>query len=479
MKKISLLTIASFLSVSSFSQAMNLEEFLTQVRAKHKTVEALQNSMKAADYRKEKGNLELSPVLSLTNAYLDDQKQSASVPTYIITRNKTSSYSLGLSQQFATGTKASMIASANQTNINALNSMAPTQQAIGTSGLGVSLSQSLWKNFFGEATRIRQSLDEQTSKMEKTGYELQLKQLLIEAEAAYWDYIYIQDEFRQRQDSMERAKKIESWIQKRVSNGIGDQADLLGAQSLVAQRQLQLLMTKDEEQALRRKVSNMLELSESEQLPKFENKLSSQRPLPKMIESFHGSGKIVRLDSYLSVLEEKAKSLGARQADDAMKPDLQLSGSYSTNQYNPDFSTAVSNITNTNTPTTQVAITLNWMLDSDVKKATRESARMDALAAALKKERQLLESQTAWAEINRRNLELTKKIEAAKILTDLQKKKAAVEKNKLERGRTVTSNVITAEQEAAESELNLTKMMVEQRKLEAQARMFINVGESL
>ena len=40
--------------------------------------------------------------------------------------------------------------------------------------------------------------------------------------------------------------RIESWVRRRVSDGIGDRADLLNAQALVATRELQLMNTKDE-----------------------------------------------------------------------------------------------------------------------------------------------------------------------------------------------------------------------------------------
>ena len=58
----------------------------------------------------------------------------------------------------------------------------------------------------------------------------------------------------------------------------------------------------------------------------------------------------------------------------------------------------------------------------------------------------------------------------------IRSKRALVEKDKLSKGRTITSEAITAEQDAAETALTLMKLRTEQRKLESQAKLFIATG---
>ena len=151
-----------------------------------------------------------------------------------------------------------------------------------------------------------------------------------------------------------------------------------------------------------------------------------------------------------------------------------LEGQYKTNAYGESASAVSSQLGKSDRPTSAIALKLTWLLDGEVKEATRRSARKSALAAKLSSEQSLLESQNSWSEMLRRHGELSKMIEASDRISRLQTERAAVERDKLSKGRSVTSQVITAEQEAAEAELNLNKLRTEQRKLEARSRMFVS-----
>ena len=222
-----------------------------------------------------------------------------------------------------------------------------------------------------------------------------------------------------------------------------------------------------------------MELGSTDEVPVLEGSLSDSRVLDALTAN-RGRGRRVRLDSYLSVLEAKAKAIGSQEAEETMKPDLVLSGGYSTNSYEPvnGISGAYNNVYQTNTPTLNVGLKFTWLLDADLKNANREAARREALSSALKMQRQLLESDSAWQEMNRRHRELTREVEAARFVAEIQKKKANAERSKLEKGRAITLQVVTAEQDAAESDLTLARLQAAQRKLEAQARMFVNMEET-
>jgi hypothetical protein len=64
-------------------------------------------------------------------------------------------------------------------------------------------------------------------------------------------------------------------------------------------------------------------------------------------------------------------------------------------------------------------------------------------------------------------------------MNSYQKERYRSEQDKLAKGRTITSQVITAEGDVAESELSLIKLLTEQRKLEAQAKMFIKLEDGM
>lgn len=460
------------------ASATTLDQFLSQVRARNKSIQALERSREAATSRREAGDIELSPVLTAKVQSLDDQKPQP-FGTFLMERTKANEYSLGIGKKFSTGTQAQVTASATETTVDARDLSSPTPFGLSTTtangALGISLSQSLWKDGFGAGTRQRRERERVVEAAERQSYDLQEKRLLIDAESAFWDHLYLQEELAQRKDSLERAKRIETWVRRRVSNGIGDEADLYNAQGLVAGRELQLLGTEDEIRASEQRLRDLMEIGEAEKFLPLSGDLDGARRLEQMAPG--GSGRRVRLDSWLAALEAKTRAIAASEVEEAYKPDLVLSGQYRTNSTEPTLSEATGNISDASTPTTAVALSFTWMLDGGLKNSARHAARAEALAASLRKERQLLESQSSWNEINRRHAELTRKIAAAGEASRIQTKKAAAERDKLSKGRTITSQVITAEQDAAESQLTLTKLRAEQRKLEAQGRLFVTVEE--
>jgi outer membrane protein TolC len=461
------------------AKALTLDQYLDTVFKKNKSFSSYQASKTAAENRYEQSNLELSPVLNMSAGYLDDKSltvTSSGSTTHAQARN----YSLGLAKKFSTGTSASVTGSVQAVNAEGTASTGAFNTEIHTGTMAFALSQSLWKDFFGANVRLRLERESAQRQLEIQSYDLQAKQSVIAAETAFWDLFYLQEELELKKSGLERAQRIDAWIRRRVSNGIGDKADSLGAESLVALRNLDLIRSQDQLIAAQKNFADQLELSDGQPLPKLEAVDEQERSLDRMVGGGKSSGRIVRLDAYLSALEAKAKAVGAREADNSLSPDLVLQGQYKTNGYDTTDEKAFNKAnTSKDYPVTSVGVTFSWLLDWDTKGSVREAAKQDALAAQLKKERVLLESETSWKEINRRHKELTKMVEIAKKLKDIQTAKALAEKDKLTKGRSITSTVVTAEQDAADAEVNLLKMRSELRKLESQARLFVRIEDNI
>jgi outer membrane protein TolC len=477
MKWIMTLLLSMQLSAQAQTQgSMDLNGFLSKVRDRHEGLKALDYSKQASDDKRESGDLELQPVLTAKAASVNDKKQ----PNFLgVTETKTNQYSLGLNKKFSTGTLFGISYEKTDIENPGASGLFATFGKYSQGSVGVSLSQSLWKDAFGNGIRTRQKRDEYVAKAEKSGYSMQERQLLIEAEALYWDNIYLKEELTQREESLKRAQKIEGWVRRRVYNGIGDKADSLNAQALVAQRQLQLLSTKDDLTANQRKIRDFMELKETDPLPEFQGRIDLERNIR---DRFRGAKKVVRLDALTAQLEAKTKSLVSEEVENANSADLNLSYSYKSNQYRaeetiPATSPAADCDGQMSCPTTTVALTWTYMFDTDVKNSAKSSARKEAMAADLRSQRKRIESDQAWQELLRRNDELTRRIEAARSIEKLQAERARAEQDKLSKGRSITQNVIQSEQDAAEADLTLIKLMAEQRKLESQVQMFVTAEE--
>lgn len=463
-------------ALPAYSSTMSLQEYLKAVENNHKTVQVLEEAKEAAALGKEAGDIELVPVFTADVGFISDKSPLGQFAAFGSRETKTNSYSLGLAKKFSTGTALSLTASTYEVENSALaNPQVAAFQKFGAGGLGIGISQSLWKDFFGNGTRLRRDRQEAATEVATGTFDLQKKQLLVGAEAAYWSYLYSMENLKIGRASLDRAKRIATWTQRRVNDGISDRADLLQVQALVAARQLQLISAEDELAAAKRSLRDFLELSDDQVLPEMTGDISRTRPLSALFEE--KSGKVVALDAYLAGLDAKTKLLESREAEDRLLPDLILSGSYNTNAFEANMSEATQSWTDMDRPTSKVGLKLIYPFDMAPKNAARAAARKGALVAQLQSERKMLESESAWIELNRRYSEMSKRIEAANEISRLQTAAARAQADLFNKGRAVTANVITAEEDAGNAELNLTKLKSEQRKMEAQGRLFVVVED--
>lgn len=466
-------------SLNVNAQAMNLQDYLNQVKSNNGMIKSFESSIDAAKNAKEGAQIDLSPILQARVAKVNDKKLQIQ-GTSMVDQLDTTDYTLSLSKKWITGTQAQISLGINDLAFDGTNLGTTPPQALSqnfsTGYLGVGISQSLWKDSFGSSTRLKLARDESQANTAITAVNLQQQQTLIDAESTFWEHLYLKEEFLQRKQSLERAKKIEGWVKSRAANGIGDKADVYNSQGLVAMRELQLLATEDEMKASEVKLRTVLELKNGEKIPDLKGDITRERKINEFV-SGAAQGRVVRMDAYLSVLESDLKEIVAKEVEDGVRPDLVLEGSYRTNSFENNTSSALSKISDPARPTTSVGLKFTYPLDWGVTGAAKNAARMEAKAAELRRDRRLLESDSAWSEFLRRHQELSKKIQAAQIASRLQGLKSAAERDKLSKGRSVTSQVVIAEQDASESLLTLTRFQVEQRKMESQAQLFFRMKE--
>lgn len=457
--------------------ALTLQDYLKNVASKHKSIQSFSVGKEAAEERREASDIQFAPVLTAGIGYLNDKNPLGQFAQLGATQTVAKDLKLGLAKKFSSGTGVNLTAAASEVN-NEGNILIPSFEKFAYGNLGIGLSQSLWKDSFGYGTRLRWERENAAMAAEVGKYDLQTKLLLVEAEAAYWDYLFQSESLKIGRSSLERAKRIEAWTRRRVNDGISDRADLFSAQALVAARQLQLVSAEDNLASAKRKIRDYLELSDAEAFPEISGNISEARSLNSMIDG--KNGKVMALEAYLSSLNSKALSFASREIEDAYRPDLVLGASYNTNSFQPDQSQidATSKWTDTNLPTWKIGLNLTYIFDTDVKVAAKSAARKEALAAKLQSERKLLDSESLWIELNRRYSEMTKRIETAVEISRLQMAAAKAQTDLFNKGRSITANVIKAEEDAADAELNLTRLKSEQRKMEAQGRLFVVVEEN-
>jgi outer membrane protein TolC len=460
--------------VSASDQVVTFDGYLESVMRNNQLFESLKLAEESAEQKRVASDFDLSPMLTASIRQLDDRKLQPFGAAAVLDRTKVFDYQFGIAKKWSTGTTTQLSASlADQTlrfgnpTINQFSDI-----PIVTSQLGLSLQQSLWKDGFGHLVSIRQEREDQALKMARLSRKLNEAQVLIKAEQAFWDYVYHKEEVRQRKDSLDRAKKIEGWFKNRLNNGLSEDSDLIGSQSLVALRELQLAMAEDSLIAVSRDVKQSLQLPLDSDLPPFTTNLNPQsHPLYAKVRSKEILT-LVRLDYLLTKMEADLKSKVVSEVKEQLKPDLLLEAKYNTNSIQNNTADSLAGITDMSRPTQAIGLKLAWAFGGDAKSAQIKSAQYERQSAEIKAARLKLESDYLMHELYRRYQELDKKIRIAENAARLQSLKAKAEQSKLTKGRAVTSQVIQAEQDASESELTLIKLKAEQLKLLSQFRLF-------
>lgn len=471
------LIVFILLAWQSQSFAMSLQEYLDAVEKKNKSVQSLDVSSQVSDLNRKADDINFVPTFTAGANYVTDHSPMNEFVTFGASESNTTNLNMGLSQNFSSGTSVSLSAQAMQMQNPGLgnNAFFNGLENFSTGSLGVSLSQSLWKNAFGHGTRLLWSSEDAATLAEKGNYDLQKKTLLVSAEGAYWDYLYAKSNLDIARASLQRSQKIEAWTKRRTADGISDRADLLQAQALVSERQSQVIAAESDFATAKQSIRDYMELQPSDQIPDLTGDISESRSLMSMVAG--NKSKVIYLEAYLASLQAKARSFEARSVEDNYRPDLVLQGSYNTNSKETTIAQATQTWTETNAPTAKVGINFTYIFDTDVKSAAQNAARKNALAAQLQSERKMLESESSWIELNRRYSELTRQIQVASTTTKLQDERAKAQADLFNKGRSITSNVVQAEEDAAAAELNLIKLKSEQRKMEAQGHLYVAIEE--
>ena len=460
----------SLWSSTSNAETLDLEQYMEKFTAQSPALKAHEKSVESARMKKVVADLPLAPTLTLKGNQNDDRRPQNFGSAFSITRTVAKEYSASLGKLFSTGTQITLTGLAGETTSTAVVGGVPSDAAQGYSSLGVQLSQSLWRGGFGRSTSLRRERDEQVEKMELFNVMLKRSQTLIEAENLFWDWVFTSSQVQMAEQSFDRAQKLHAWFRNRVSNGIGDQADLLGAQVLMKTREVALNSAREDLETVRRKVVDALRVQENSVQPKVD--LVFSRKLDQLVNG-SGTGQPLRLDSAIQQAQSQMQKVVALEGAESVRPDLNLIAGYKTNPTDTSLNAASQSLGANVNPTTTVGVSLIWNLDAGVKNSVRSQSQADSLSAQFLAEKAKRDSDLAWGDLLRKHKDLSRRLEDLRLLAGWQSQKAKLEKTKLAQGRSITSTVIQAEQDAADGELNALKMAVETRKLESQARMYV------
>lgn len=334
------------------------------------------------------------------------------------------------------------------------------------------ITQSLWQNSFGAQTRLRRQRDRYEMQSRFLTLLQERQTFLIEFENFYWNLAFAQEEVTIRRENLERSKRILAWIEDRVNRFVAQRSDLLQAQALLTNRQLQLQLAEDNLKTLRSQLFERLELPAEFNVATDE--LKKERTLDTLLIPSELAGKApVLIDSLQEVAEADYLDYEYKLQSDRLKPILDVGYSYGKRGLNSSLRRAGTQAFDGGNEYHQVGVLFSVPLDFHLKNKSRRSFQLKAEAQKIRSQRAKRQSKLKWEDLERTIVEQRQRVTTATELAKYNKEKSEEERRLYEQGRSTAFQAISFEQEAAESELLVIELMAQLKRSEALARGYL------
>lgn len=459
-----ILFLTFFISFNTWSSELFLEDFLKQVEEKNQTFNASKISSIAAEKRKDEKKLIFTPSIFAQFQNSSDKK-ATTVVAMQGDRTDNAMLAAGLMQQFDFGLKGKLSYTLSHTNIN--NAVALPLKDFREAALGLELSQSLWRNFWGTENKAQADLIEGQSEIQRHTENFKIKTLLSKAEALYWGLSQMRKIVLVQKENLERAFKIKSWTQNRLNSGLGEKSDLLQADANVKFREFELKSSIQDEKSLQRTFNSLRGL-ENEQVPETlisvnNTQLSSLVP-PEKTD--------LREDTKIAREVQKISRANANLSIERNKPTLELYGTYILNGRDATQSKAMDKGFTNDYSTEAVGVRFTAPIDFFNLQNNIDGYKKDQIAAELNFKQKLFDESQEWTDLTTKFEDAKMKLLLAEKIEEAQRVKVINERDRLTKGRTITFQVLNFEQDYAQSELLKIKSETDVLNLYAQLKIF-------
>jgi outer membrane protein TolC len=431
---------------SGLAAPLSLQCYLDQVRGQSPAVNSSENIIDGAKSSARESDLLFMPRFFFNATYTYDRRQFPNA--FFGGRTTSENFNLGFDKQFDFGLSAKLsytLFNNNTTNLPVI--IFPNGVNAYTSGqTQLDLNQSLWRNFFGKETRATETLAEASSLAAHYGESFKLKQTLAQAENAYYRLAIANESVKLEQELLDRAKKILDWTTKRVASHLTDRIDMLQSKASFQARAISLQGALEEQRAARLSFNQYRNIGEDavpEDVTLAGNDMIQNLKPPKRasvpddLKAAEQNERIVRANNELAL--QKAQ------------PDLNVFATAAFNGVDRYLSPALGTSLSTQNPYYVVGLKLSMPLYFLETAEIRGGRVKQQLAAESATRQKALESSQAFQDLEQKLIEAQSRFKMAEELVRLQKEKLEYEKYRFTLGRTTTYQVLTFEQDYAQS----------------------------
>lgn len=446
--RVFLILVMGTFGFAAWAGELSPEAFLGQVRNQNEEVKGAIDSSEGSLKRSEAASLALSWSLFLNGAYKSDARLYP-VPLMSYTSIETQNYSLGFRKLTSFGMEAKVGYSLMHTDYrNLVVGGTPSPLAFFDTTPFIELKQSLWSNGFGRATQADQESAQAMMLESRFRSRQQARSLLIRAEEAYWQLALIRERIEVSKRALEQAEKIYKWAKQRSERNLADDVDALQAEAALELRRLEVQTALDDERAASRALNKMRNI-DSDVVEDTLVEVKSDTLLGFKAPDI----KPERDDVKMAEFQQKAAMARAASAAEQYRPTLDVYGNYALNGRANNASQALGNPFQAGRPTWEVGLRFNMPLDRGIASEAIAGANLEQQAAEMILRQKQRDQQQDWLDLQRRIADLQKRLQLSQTLVNVQKTKLQKERERLNAGRTTTFQVLSFEQDFAQSRI--------------------------
>ena len=468
MKRITLI-VSVFLALSVAESATKLSDFSKEFLGINQNIDQQIINTKQAEI-----NVELIDAYRTWSVFYQGSLDDNSLESSTSLRSnpvKTLSHTIGLTKDFDWGGNFSF--SNSMTSLEGSNFFGTLNGKTYGFSQTLSYTQDISQNFFGANDRREIKEAELGHELQKTLLTTEKEKGLLRLTSAWVDAKLALALLNLQNEALDRARRRENLVSKRVRDGLKEKVDLYQAQG---SREQQIEELRNAEIALRRSLET---LGEELHRPVSKEEVAAFSFNP-IIKSMMPDGQLAT-NNEIKALQSRMEILKSTldRKDNLLRPDISLTGSYTSNDYDPTNSEALSNgMIGSDTKETSIGISITWPIGS--KPAELEKSKTNIEKTYTQKRKEKLEKNVEITEhFLKRQISLVEEnLVSGKRRRGLAQK-ALSEYNKLyNRGRADLDQVIRAEEALINTEKQFVQSMAGRSKVLFQlAYLYGSLGE--
>lgn len=386
-------------------------------------------------------------VLSGEIRYRNDQSKKTS--TIFGDKTIDNDYNVGLTKKLPTGTTLSVDM---ENNRNASDSAFATSSVSHDSALGVSLTQSLGRNIFGQQDRGSVKITEsEISQSQYTSLD-RIEEFLASVQKVYWDLAAHIEKKVIEEQMVQQAQKLLDSQREKFNDGLVEKAELIAADANYQQRQNDIKIL---ENVIRSKASILrLMLNVQDQgitlVPS--DMMTTQSAFPDEAETLKAAF-ANRWDYKTLQAEARARNIRLSVEKNSLWPQIDLQASFKRNGLGDHFNRAIENISQEDNPDLTAVLLFSFPLENSKASAQWQEAK-------LSKARNLVEMKRLERKIvlgvmdQRRDCQVFKEVAVSQeAIASLQKQKFYEETKRFQYGRSSIDQIIRFQEDVLSAQL--------------------------